>query len=116
MVFYYKILESHSTQIRLVAKKEVHNLFKILNANKLGGQVVGNMIAQLGEAFVKKFVTHFASRQSNAVCYTAIGLMTNDRTLRFNLPAPIYGTHKEVRYTCKVQRLEQPNLITHIVM
>lgn len=116
VVFYYTIIDlqnEKSSQKRLVAQKETHNFslaFKILKTTKVGGQ-------RLGEAFVQKFVSHFASRQSNDVCYTAIGLATNDTTLRFNLPVSIYGTHQEAqmgRYACKVQRLEQSTLITHI--
>lgn len=116
MVFHYTILEpQNETPIeqRLVAKKETHNFslaFKILKPMKIGGQ-------KLGEAMVQKFITHFASRQSNTVFYSAIGLATNDTVLRFNLSASIFGTHQEAqtgRYACKVQRLEQPALITHI--
>lgn len=66
---------------------------------------------------VQKFITHFASRQSTYVSYSAIGLSTNETVLRFNLSASIFGTHQEAqtgRYACKVQRLEQPALITHV--
>ena len=98
---------------RQVPRKETHNFSLALKIQKeitVGGQ-------RLSEALIKKFITHFATRHGANVQYTSLLIRTPDVSLRTYLSEPIFGTHQEAlfgRYTCKVQRFEQPTLITHV--
>lgn len=116
IVFNYSVslpLSNDEKKVRQISKKEAHNFSLALKIEKditIGGQ-------RLSDAIIKKFISHFASRQSIKVQYSSIVIRTPDVSLRSYLSEPISGTHKEAelgRLTCKVQRNEQPTLITHI--